>query len=213
MSFLDPFSESVPSAAETEAEVLRGWRLPGSLGRSGIRIAVAVGDLAVAPADVLCVSTNPRLTLLGGTGAAVVEAGGWSIRREADEIREERAREIGEEDLPEGSVHRTGAGRLPYRAILHCVASGQAHRTSEETIRRCVLGALERAAAEDASSLAMPIFAAGHVGFAFDRALGAVVDALRQAETPIEEVVLVVDRPERGTEIADRLDRELGRPE
>lgn len=214
--FLDPFGDDpddLDAPSFPEPEVLRGWRMPDSGTGARRRIAVSVGDLSVAPAEVLCVSTNPRLTLLGGTGSAIVEAGGWKIRREADAIRQRHATRTGSDELEPGSVVRTGAGRLPHRAILHCVASGPGHRSSKEVVRRCVRGALEAATAEGAASLAMPIFASGHVGLPFARALATIVDALVRSEEAIGEVLLAVDRPDRAREVAAFLDTELGRDE
>jgi len=39
----------------------------------------------------------------------------------------------------------------------------------------------------------VPVFASGHIRFQFERALTAMLDVLRRAETSVDEVVIVVD--------------------
>ena len=69
--------------------------------------------VADAQADALCTSTNPRLTLVMGTGASVRSAGGFDILRQCEAI-------IAEEGLlPPGAVRATTAGTLPWaRGLL-----------------------------------------------------------------------------------------------
>jgi O-acetyl-ADP-ribose deacetylase (regulator of RNase III) len=148
-------------------------------------LSVFAGDLTDAPAEALCTSTNPRLSLMMGTGGSVRDRGGFEVLRECEAI-------AGDKALPPGSVVTTSAGRLPYKAIFHCVASDINHRSSAEIIRVCVANALAAADAAGCKSVAMPVFATGHAHFKFVEALKTMRDALRAAATTVEHVVVVV---------------------
>jgi O-acetyl-ADP-ribose deacetylase (regulator of RNase III) len=170
-----------------------------------MRVSVISGDIADAPADAICTSTNPRLTLMMGTGGSVRERGGFEVLRAAEEILSTTGRHA----LPPGSVHVTTAGRLPYKAILHCVASDAAHQSSDDVIRLCVRNALAAAAALGCTSVAMPVFATGHAHFRFRRALAAMAESLRDASTSVERVTIVVIDPDR-TAVVNAALREAG---
>jgi O-acetyl-ADP-ribose deacetylase (regulator of RNase III) len=182
------------------------WRAPG-----GAEVALFVGDLAEAPAEVLCTSTNSRFSLLGGTGAAIIESAGWGLRDEAQAIVEAARASTGRAELDVGTVHRTSAGRLPRAFVLHCVASGPGHRTSVEAIRSCVRGALGEADRAGRFTLAMPVFGAGHAGLPFARAVRAIAEELASTATTVPRIVLVVFEEDRVTLVRRILDEVLPR--
>lgn len=156
-----------------------------------MKVTLFHGDIADAPAEAVCTSTNPRLTLVMGTGAAIRDRGGFEILRECEAIIERAG------VLPAGIAVKTTAGSLPFRMAIHCVASDTNYRTSENVIRACVKNALIRADEAGCRSVAMPVFASGHARFRFDRALTAMLEELRAATTGVEEVVIVVAEGER----------------
>jgi len=159
-----------------------------------MRVSVFAGDIADAPAEAVCTSSNARLSLMMGSGAAIRERGGFEILRECEQI----VVRSGSRALPVGSVHVTTAGRLPFKLVIHCVASDPAtHLSSAEVIRACVTRSLAAAGAARCRSVAMPVFATGHARFKFDLALAAMAGALQDATTSVEEVVVVVKEPER----------------
>jgi O-acetyl-ADP-ribose deacetylase (regulator of RNase III) len=121
----------------------------------------------------------------------VREQGGLSILRECEAIVAASA------PLPAGSVHVTSAGTLPYKKIIHCVASDRNHDSSPAIIRACVTGALAAAEREGIVRLAMPVFATGHAHFRFRESLAAMREALRSASTNVAEVIVVVDEEDR----------------
>ena len=148
-----------------------------------MKITIFAGDIADAPAEAICTSTNPGLTLVMGTGAAVRDRGGFEILRACEKL-------VANGPLAAGSVHITTAGRLPAKAILHCVASDASHHSSPEIVKSCVRQALTRAADLQCRSIALPVFAAGHARLRFDAAVRAIAEELRG--TAIEQVYLVV---------------------
>ena len=120
-----------------------------------------------------------------GTGGSVRDRGGFEVLRECEAI-------LAGKTLAPGSVVTTSAGRLPYKAIFHCVASDAHHHSSPEIIRACVANALAAADKIGSASVAMPVFATGHAHFKFVDSLKVMRDALLAAATKVEEVVVVV---------------------
>ena len=157
-----------------------------------MKISIFAGDIADAAADAICTSTNPRLSLAMGTGGAVRERGGLSILRECEAIVAASA-----QPLRAGSVHLTAAGALPYKRVIHCVASDANHNSSASIIRACVTNALAAADGVGIARLAMPVFATGHAHFRYREALISMGAALRSASTSVAVVVVVVDEADR----------------
>ena len=155
-----------------------------------MKISLFVGDITDVQADAVCTSTNPRLSLMMGTGGAVRERGGFQVLRECEKL-------TGGKPLPAGSAYLTSAGTLPFKAVIHCVASDTSHRSSPDVVRLCVKSALARADAAGCKTVAMPVFGSGHAHVKFDQALQAMCDVLRMADTAVEHVIIVVYDPDR----------------
>lgn len=174
-------------------------------------VSVFIGDIADASADAVCTSTNPRLSLMMGTGGSIRERGGFEVLRACEALLEEERKRSGRSVLPVGSVHVTTAGRLPFKAAIHCVASDATHHlSSPEIIRKCVTNALRAAESRGFSSLAMPVFATGHARVRFDLSVTTMVEALRDANTSVRNVTLVVLDEERGEEARKIVERVFG---
>jgi O-acetyl-ADP-ribose deacetylase len=129
-----------------------------------MRASIFIGDIADVEAEAICTSTNPRLSLMMGTGAAVRARGGYEILRACEEIVSRDG------PLPPGSAWPTTAGSLASKVVIHCVASDANHRSSEATIAMCVRNALDCAARAGCRTVAMPVFASGHAHVNFRRA-------------------------------------------
>ncbi len=162
-----------------------------------MRISVFAGDIADAPAEAICTSTNPRLSLMMGTGASIREKGGWDVLRACEAI-------VKQQPLRAGSAVRTTAAALPCKTIIHCVASNESHLTSSAIIQACVRNALALAREAGCTSVAMPVFGTGHARFKFDQALRAIREALASAPEGIDEVLVVINDPARAKD-AERL--------
>ena len=158
-----------------------------------MNVSIFAGDIADAEADAVCTSTNPRLSLMMGTGASVRGRGGFVILRACEEI-------VKAGPAAPGSAHITTAGSLPHRIAIHCVASDLSHRSSVELIRACVRNALACAEQEACASVAMPVFGSGHAHVRFSRAVAAIAEALRDMPTAVQHVTLVVADEERADE-------------
>jgi len=154
-----------------------------------VKISLFVGDITDVQADAVCTSTNPRLSLMMGTGGSVRERGGFQVLRECEKL-------TGGRSLPPGSAYVTSGGALPFKAVIHCVASDTSHRSSPALVQLCVKNALARADAAGCKSVAMPVFGSGHARVRFDQALKAMRDTLRTSESAVEQVVIVVYDPD-----------------
>lgn len=66
--------------------------------------------------------------------------------------------------MPLGSAVLTGAGRLPFRGIIHVAGIDMLWRASEGSIRRSVRSAMEIVRREDFASVAFPISEAARAG-------------------------------------------------
>lgn len=153
-----------------------------------MKFSLFAGDIADAEADAVCTSTNGRLSLVMGTGAAIRNRGGFEILRACEEI----VRSKEPQKLEPGSAYVTTAGSLPHKIVIHCVASDAAHRSSDAIIDACVTSALLRADEHGCKSVAMPIFGTGHAHAAFAAAVTTMAASLGRAVTSVEKVTLVV---------------------
>jgi O-acetyl-ADP-ribose deacetylase (regulator of RNase III) len=169
-----------------------------------MRISLFAGDIAEAHADAICTSTNPRLTLVMGTGAAVRSQGGFEILRECEGIVAQ------EGALAAGSVRATTAGNLGAKVILHCVASDTRHLSSESVIEACVRNALALAERHGCRSVAMPLFGAGHARLPLRRVVEVMAKSVRDSGSNIEHVTFVVFEPERADEVQAILRKVIG---
>jgi len=164
----------------------------------GLEVKLFVGELTDASAEALCTSTNPRLSMGGGTGRSVLAETGWGLRRQLEAVVEEEARRTGVSELPVGFTCATPGGQPPHRLIVHCVASDALHHATADGARRCVQGALSEAGRAGCTSLALPIFGTGHADLPYDRSLQAMAEALRDASpSSVRTVLLVLLLPDR----------------
>lgn len=164
--------------------------------------SIFVGDIADAEAEAVCTSTNPRLSLMMGTGASVRERGGSAITRACEAIVAAQGL------LPPGSAHGTTAGNLPHKLAIHCVASDSRHRSSTDYVRLCVRNAVRIAAEAQCSSIAFPILGAGHAHVPFEDAIRAIAEEVGPAA--LQRVVFVVNDPNDADSARTVVKRVLG---
>jgi O-acetyl-ADP-ribose deacetylase (regulator of RNase III) len=152
-------------------------------------VTVVRGDLLEQPVEVIVNAWNRNvipwwLLLPQGVSGAIKRRGGVGPFRE---LRRHGPILLG------GAV-RTGAGRLPFRAIIHVAGINLLWRASERSIRDSARNALARAIAEGDRSIAFPLIGAGSGGFAPDRAREILVDELERAGAPLDVRVVVYDK-------------------
>jgi len=78
--------------------------------------------------------------------------------------------------IPLGGAVQTGAGRLPFRAIIHVAGISLFWRSSERAIRGCVRSALGIAHEKGYRSIAFPLIGAGTGGYPPEKVLEIMRD-------------------------------------
>lgn len=84
--------------------------------------------------------------------------------------------------IPLGGAVLTGAGRLPFKAIIHVAGINLLWRASEWSVRESVRNAVRLAAERGYRSLAFPLIGAGSGGRRADRAQEWIRDELGRVE-------------------------------
>jgi O-acetyl-ADP-ribose deacetylase (regulator of RNase III) len=142
-----------------------------------MQVDVVDGDLLEQEVDVIVNAWNRNiipwwLLIPQGVSGAIKKRGGTAPFRELARIGA----------LPLGSAVLTGAGRLPYRGIIHVSGINMLWRASERSIRRSVANALEIANEHGFDSIAFPVLGSGSGGFDEESALGVMLSELESSE-------------------------------
>ena len=168
-------------------------RFPSAVGPAWLRSTFAVstpisikdGDLLDQPVEAIVNAWNRNfipwwLLLPQGVSGAIKRRGGYEPFRELSQ----------KGVLPLGGAVLTGAGRLPFRGIIHVAGIGFLWRSSEESIRKCVRNALALATQQGFRSLAFPLIGAGTGGGRPEEVQAIMEDEIKQSEFP-GQVLLV----------------------
>ncbi len=120
------------------------------------------------------------LLLPQGVSAAIKQAGG-----------REPFRELARHGpIPLGGAVTTGAGRLPYKGIIHVAGISMAWRASEASVEAGTRAALAEARRHDFASLAFPLIGAGTGGLGPARSLATMLRAIREDGEGLRVVVV-----------------------
>ncbi|WP_375755609.1 macro domain-containing protein [Corallococcus exercitus] len=139
-------------------------------------VRLVEGDLLDQPVDAIVNAWNRNiipwwLLLPQGVSGAIKRRGGTAPFRELARAG----------PMPLGSAVVTGAGRLPFKGIIHVAGINLLWRASARSIQDSVRHALERAEEHAFRSVAFPIIGAGSGSFNEDRALELMREALGDA--------------------------------
>jgi O-acetyl-ADP-ribose deacetylase len=83
--------------------------------------------------------------------------------------------------LPLGGAAVTGAGRLPYKAIIHVAGIGHHWRSSEASIRESVRSAISKAQEHGFKSIGFPLIGAGTGGGSPDKVEGMIREEIERS--------------------------------
>ena len=144
------------------------------------------GDLLAQDVEVIVNAWNRNiipwwLLLPQGVSAAIKKQGGCQPFREVAKHG----------PIPLGEAVLTGAGKLPFKGIIHVSGINMFWRASELSIRGSVKNAMRIVNQEGYSSVAFPIIGAGSGSFNLQSAKEIMVDEFRKIES--EARVLVVE--------------------
>ena len=156
----------------------------------GTVIRAVHSDMLKEPVEAIVNPANEGLAHGGGLAGAIVRAGGRQIQIESNAWIEERGR------VPTGSTAYTGAGRLPFKRIIHAVGPIWRERGDEDDLlASAVAGALELAAEQGIQSIALPAISTGIFGFPKARGVRVITRAVHDAlpRKPLKEVNLTAN--------------------
>ena len=151
-------------------------------------LRIVHGDLLDQEVDCIVNAWNRNiipwwLLLPQGVSGAIKKRGGYGIFRELGRYG----------PIPLGQAVLTGAGRLPYKAIIHVVGINMFWRSSERSIRRSVRSAIAIAKEQNFQSIALPLIGAGTGGGNTEQVLALIQDELQSTNFD-GEVRLVIYR-------------------
>lgn len=159
---------------------------------NGKKLRLLIGDITKIRVDAMVNAANKALAGGGGVDGAIHRAGGSSIMRELDAIREETG------GCPTGSAVATTAGSLPAQYVFHAV--GPVYRDGRQgeadLLASCYSTCFKLAEEREVRSLSFPSISTGAYGYPMHEAariaLQTVGGQLRDLDTGVREVLLVL---------------------
>lgn len=132
------------------------------------------GDITRVPVDAIANAANSALAGGGGVDGAIHRAGGPSIMKELNLIRQEQG------GCPTGSAVVTRAGNLPAKWVLHAV--GPVYRDGKhgeaELLASCYTTCLRLADNLAAATMSFPAISTGVYGYPLPAAARIAVEAV-----------------------------------
>jgi len=154
-----------------------------------MRLELVKGDITDQQVDAIVNAANSSLLGGGGVDGAIHRRGGPDILAECKRIRAERW----PEGLPTGRAVATIAGRLPAKWVIHTV--GPVHSKSEDRshlLASCHTEVLKAADELGAKTVAFPAISTGVYGYPLELAAPVAINAVKTADTKVEEVRFVL---------------------
>jgi O-acetyl-ADP-ribose deacetylase (regulator of RNase III) len=153
------------------------------------RIELALGDITEQQVDAIVNAANSSLLGGGGVDGAIHRKGGPAILAECREIRRTRY----PDGLPTGRAVATTAGELPARWVIHTVGPVYAQESDPAALlASCHTESLGVADELGATTVAFPAISTGVYGYPVDEAAAVAIDAVRGAQTSVDEVRFVL---------------------
>src|SRR5207302_6901007 len=106
---------------------------------AGSLFQVVRGNLLEEPVDAIVNAANGHLAHGGGVAGVISRAAGPELQQESDRLVAERG------PLPTGSAVVTGAGKLPFKGVIHAVGPGYGQGDEEAKLVEALTRALARA--------------------------------------------------------------------
>jgi O-acetyl-ADP-ribose deacetylase len=157
------------------------------------------GDLLREPVDAIVNAANGALAHGGGIAGIISRAAGPAVQDESDRL-------VGAQGVLEtGSAVATGAGKLPFKGVIHAV--GPRHGEGDEEAKLCeaLSSAFQVAAGKGWQSVSFPAVSAGIFAVPLEICARAYVKAARAS--PLRKVRLCLrDQP-----IIDAVMKELAK--
>jgi O-acetyl-ADP-ribose deacetylase (regulator of RNase III) len=147
------------------------------------------GDITGQQVEAIVNAANEKLALGGGVAGAIRKNGGPSIQDECNRIG----------GTPVGTAVVTGAGKLPFKHIIHAVGPRWGDGDEDRKLSAAVRSAMALADRHGLKSIAMPAISAGNFGFPLERAARVTLTEIHrylQGGTKLQRVAVVLyDEP------------------
>ena len=159
---------------------------------NGKALRLLLGDITKIRVDAMVNAANSQLQGGGGVDGAIHRAGGTSLMRELDQIRQETG------FCPTGSAVVTTAGALPAQFVFHAVGPiyGDGNQGEPAQLRSCYRTCLALAEERGARTISFPAISTGAYGYPAEEAARIAVETvlrhLRAADTGVREVFFVL---------------------
>jgi O-acetyl-ADP-ribose deacetylase (regulator of RNase III) len=154
-----------------------------------VEIKLVKGDVTEQKVDAIVNAANSSLMGGGGVDGAIHRAGGPQILEECRRIR----REHYPDGLPTGQAVATTGGNLPASWVIHTVGPRYARALDQSALlASCYRRSLTVADELGAKTVAFPAISTGAYRYPIEDAAEIAVNAVRNSETSVDEVVFVV---------------------
>lgn len=147
-----------------------------------VKIEIARGDITKSVTEVIVNAANNEFWMGSGVAGAIKAAGGEVIEQEA----------MSHGPVMPGVAIFTGAGRLPFKGVIHAAVMGQDMRTRDILIRQATIATLNLAEKHKIKSLAFPAFGTGVGGFPITACANIMIAAVRGMESRLISIEKVV---------------------
>lgn len=139
------------------------------------------GDITEQPVEVIVNAWNRNiipwwLLLPQGVSGAIKKRAGYQPFIELGRLGA----------IPLGQAVLTGAGKLPYRAIIHVAGISMWWTASPASIQASVRSAMQLVDQHSFGSVAFPLIGAGTGGIGDDRALQLMIEVLNTLNSPAQ---------------------------
>jgi len=158
-----------------------------------MKATVVSGDLLDQDVDVIVNAWNRNIIpwwLLLPAGVA------GAIRKRAGTAPFKELAKTG--PLPLGEARLTGAGKLPFKGIIHVAGISMWWRSSERSIRDSTRNAVLLADVSGFSTMALPVIGGGTGGTNVEKALGFMMEELAAVEGSVRVSVVKFDLHKAG---------------
>lgn len=139
---------------------------------SGMTLELMQGDITLAEVDAVVNPANKLLQHGGGLAGLLSRKAGSALQDESNRWVQEHG------PVTHDKPAFTGAGDLPFQAIIHAVGPVWGAGDEESKLRAAVLGAIEAASERNLSSIALPAISTGIFGYPMDEASRVILTAV-----------------------------------
>jgi O-acetyl-ADP-ribose deacetylase (regulator of RNase III) len=134
---------------------------------------VVRGNLLEEPVDAIVNAANGHLAHGGGVARVISRAAGPELQDESDRLVAERG------PFATGSAVVTGAGRLPFKGVIHAVGPRLGEGDEEAKLVKALIAAFQQAREHGWQSVSFPAVSAGIFAVPLDICARAYLKAVR----------------------------------